>query len=367
MDSAPAGSSTSGARKRNPPVSDLSSGQNTPRQTRFRLDDLPNFQSTESLPRPSLGTPEERQVRWSHFDPQFFKNSVDRGLETPPFNKVYRGSFAATPISRSRLASGAATPRADSSINASIPLDIFMSRLQMEADDLEDYGIDETRDGFFDAAFYRMPRKELATGRQRKIRSPFSFYRLAMLQKEGVIRFWNNIRNTKRRYTLMRAVTAYMVAYIICLIPVVQSWLGRYQFIMVIATIVNHAGRSIGAQIEGTVSCLLGASFGIASGVLALKISTISSTSRNHYGVFLAICLLITLPVLGWGRARFARVFQLSISAGFALFFLICREVGPTVSYRKVWDFGIPWAFGIAIAQLVNLTIYPNTGNVQIA
>ncbi|EPS40737.1 hypothetical protein H072_5369 [Dactylellina haptotyla CBS 200.50] len=325
---------------------------------------------------------DEKQIsiRWTNFEPHVKRSSIDQ-LEpgqtspgptwTPPYTKVYRGSYAETPISRgsrSRLASGTATPRGGSFAAASFPLEQFMNRLQIEADDLEDYGVEELRDGFFDASFYKMPRKELATAKQKKkVKSPFSLRHFIQLQKEGVKRFWWSIKNTKRRYALMRAVTAYMIAYIICLVPVIRDWLGRYSFIMVIATIVNHAGRSVGSQIEGTIACTAGAGLGIGAGLLALWISTVSGPARNNYGAFLAVCMLVTLPILAWSRARFARVFQLCVCAGFALFFMVCERVGPTMSYRKAWEFGIPWILGMSVAQLVNMVVFPNPGNVQIA
>ena len=165
----------------------------------------------------------------------------------------------------------------------------------------------------------------------------------------------------------MRAVTGYMVAYILCLVPAIRTWLGQYHFIMIIATIVNHAGRSIGSQIEGTVTTIIGAGIGIGAGLLALWISTVSGPARDSYGAFLAVCLLITLPTLAWARARFARAFQLCICAGFALFFMICERAAPGQPYRKAWEFGIPWVLGVAIAQITNVLLFPNPGNVQIA
>ncbi|KAF3929344.1 hypothetical protein AA313_de0210175 [Arthrobotrys entomopaga] len=124
-------------------------------------------------------TPEEKQygVRWTHFDPQADQPGTGHSSPGSPwasaYTKVYRGSFAATPISRgsrSRLASGQTTPRGDTSLaGANFPLEQFMSRLQLEVDDLEDYGVEELRDGFFDASFYKMPRKQLATAKKKKI------------------------------------------------------------------------------------------------------------------------------------------------------------------------------------------------------
>ncbi|KAK6495322.1 hypothetical protein TWF481_003346 [Arthrobotrys musiformis] len=344
---------------------DLESGQQ--RLKCATVDVLPTSTPTDT------GTP---QVRWSGLEPHVPRHSIDQlksgqsspgSAWTPPYTKVYRGSFAATPISRSRLASGQATPRGGSLV-ASIPLDQFMSRLQLEADDLEDYGVEELRDGFFDASFYKMARKELATAKQkRKIRSPFSLRKFVQLQKDGIQRFFWSIKHPKRRSALMRAVTGYMVAYILCLVPAIRTWLGQYHYIMIIATIVNHAGRSIGSQIEGTAATITGAGIGIGAGLLALWISTVSGPARNSYGAFLAVCVLITLPMLAWARARFARVFQLCISAGFALFFMVCERVGPIPLYRKAWEFGIPWVLGMVIAQITNVLLFPNPGNVQLA
>ncbi|KAK6531387.1 hypothetical protein TWF281_008193 [Arthrobotrys megalospora] len=380
MDSAKAETSADAARRRTTTIcrpSDSGSPKHTHVHTGASTPtDLESRSKSAGNVIPHTVPTDDRQVRWSSCEPHHPRPSIDQlksgqsspgSTWTPPYTKVYRGSFAATPISRSRLASGQATPRGDSVV-ASIPLDQFMSRLQLEADDLEDYGVEELRDGFFDASFYKMPRKELATAKQkRKIRSPFSLRMLFQLQKEGLQRFIWSIRHPKRRSSLMRAVTGYMIAYILCLVPAVRRWLGQYHFIMIIATIINHAGRSMGSQIEGTVTTIVGAGIGIGAGLLALWISTVSGPARNSYGAFLAACLLITLPILAWARARFARAFQLCICAGFALFFMICERVGPIPLYHKAWEFGMPWILGICIAQITNILLLPNTGNVQIA
>ncbi|KAF3905452.1 hypothetical protein ABW20_dc0103997 [Dactylellina cionopaga] len=380
MDSARAETSVNAARRRNN-KSRRSSGSGSPKHLAHTPDynnnnnnDNNGDSDSHSKSSANGATPPavSPQVRWTNLEPHLPRSSIDQTLETgqwtPPYTKVYRGSFAATPISRSRLASGQATPRAGSSIATSIPLDQFMSRLQLEADDLEDYGVEELRDGFFDASFYKMPRKELASGKQqKKTKSPFSLRHFLQLQKEGIQRFWFSIKNTRRRYALMRAVSGYMIAYMLCLVPVIRDWLGRYHFIMIIATIVNHSGRSVGSQIEGTIACTLGGGLGLGAGVLALWISTVSQPARNNYGAFLAVCLLLTLPLLAWSRARFARVFQLCVCAGFALFFMVCERVGSVPSYRKAWEFGIPWVLGMSITQIVSMVIFPNPGNVQIA
>ncbi|KAK6544384.1 hypothetical protein TWF694_001084 [Orbilia ellipsospora] len=378
MDSAQAETSGAAARRRikprRPEPSDTSYFPEQPTQN-APIDSDSRAKVVDSGATSSASEEKQYGVHWTHFEPHVDQPGTGHSSPgspwTPTYTKVYRGSFAATPISRgsrSRHASGQTTPRGDSSLaGANFPLEQFLNRLQLEADDLEDYGVEEMRDGFFDASFYKMPRKELATAKNKKIRSPFSLRRFIQLQREGIERFWWNISRSKRRYGLLRAVTAYMVAYILCLVPVIQHWLGQYHFIMIIATIINHAGRSIGAQVEGSIACIFGAGLGIGAGLLALWISTVSQPARDHYGAFLAICLLLTLPILAWSRARFARVFQLCVCAGFALLFMICDRVGPTISYHKVWEFGIPWVLGISVAQIVNVVVFPNTGNLQLA
>ncbi|EWC48396.1 hypothetical protein DRE_02165 [Drechslerella stenobrocha 248] len=375
MDSAPAEASASAVAAFRRRSSRRSPGSVSPRHRSLGRVPLSPTGSDDNREPALAPSTEDRVIRWRNDQPHPNRSTdqLATGQSSPrtpaTYTKVYRGSYGATPISRSRLASGQVTPRGGGSSAAnSIPLDQFISRLQLEADDLEDYGVEELRDGFFDASFYKMPRKDLATARrQRKIRSPFSLRTFFRLQKEGIYRFYGGIRYTRRKYALMRAVTGYMIAYILCLIPAVQRWLGPYQFIMVISTIFNHAGRSIGSQIEGTIASLLGTGLGLGVGLLALWISTVTPTARDNYGAFLAVCLLVVLPVLAWGRARFARVFQLSSSTGFSLFFLICERVGRTPHYHKAWEFGVPWAIGVAITQFVSVVVFPNPGNAQIA
>ena len=285
-------------------------------------------------------------------------------------SNVYLGSYVRTPRSSIDLRYSAPSPRPS------------VSRLQLEHllqsvdSNLNTYGLEELREGFFDASFYRPMERNRADLQSRGTKSlPMAFSKAHPLSiREFFPRQMRAARNAAIRILtsragikLLKSFLGFFVCYIVCLIPTSQRWLGRYNYIMPVSAIINHAGRPIGSQLDGLVSTTLGTMAGLAWGSLALYLSTSTPVAQEGYGGILATFLVLFTAIIGWLRAVFLRSYQAVLSAGFAIFYTCLAETGSRVSWRKMFDYGIPWVLGQAVCFIIASLVFPDAGSRSIA
>ena len=280
---------------------------------------------------------------------------------------VYLGSY-----------SRRSTPRGSGDIRAAPSPRESTSHSQLEPlldgmnSDLETYGAEELRDGFFDASFDRPPQinhddlmyKALMTlpeGYQKS--HPLSLRGFLPQQLREVRTFLRQVTTSRAGIKLMKTSLGFFITYVICLIPASRDWLGRYNYIMVISAIINHPGRPIGSQIDGAFMTILGAVAGLGWGSLALYVSTSTSTAQLGYGGVLAAFLILFTAVIGWLRCVLIRFYQAILSAGFAIFYTCLANTSQDVGWVKVFDYGIPWALGQAVCLLVSILVFPEAGS----
>ena len=241
---------------------------------------------------------------------------------------------------------------------------------------LETYGVEELRDGFFDASFYQPPQinndelmeKALMTLPEDFQKShPLSLRWFLPQQLREVRTFLRQVTTSRAGIKLMKTFLGFFITYIICLIPASRDWLGRYNYIMVISAIINHPGRPIGSQIDGAFMTILGAVAGLGWGSMGLYVSTSTPTAQLGYGGVLAAFLVIFTAVIGWLRCVFLRFYQAILSAGIAIFYTCLANTSQDVGWVKVFDYGIPWALGQAVCLLVSVVVFPEAGSRALA
>ena len=241
---------------------------------------------------------------------------------------------------------------------------------------LDNYGVEELRDGFFDAAFYRPLDRNVSDLQRRGSKSlPSAFSKSHPLSIRQF--FPRNLRaarnvlikvNTSRDgIKLFKAFLAFFICYIICLIPACYRWLGSYNYIMPVSAIVNHAGRPLGSQIDGLVMTTIGTVAGLGWGSLALYVSTSTASAQTGYGGILATFLVVFAATISWLRAVFLRLYQAVICAGFAIFYMCLADISETVSWAKVFKYGVPWILGQAVCLLVASCVFPDLGSGALA
>ena len=293
-------------------------------------------------------------------------------------HNIIRGSFTQTPTTPRRsldtkvlASSPAPSPRASISYPQPEPLvqefDVDPSR----------YGLEESRDGFFDASFTRplkLDHEDLMRKAEenlpdafRKKNQPLSVRRFLPQQLREAKAFFRRISTTRAGVRLLKTFLGFFITYIICLIPASRNWLGRYNYIMVVSAIVNHPGRAIGSQIDGAILTILGTVTGLGWGSLALYVSTSTPTAQSGYGGILATFLVIFAVLIGWLRCIFIRLYQAVLCAGIAIVYTCLADTSQSVGWRKVFDYGIPWALGQGICLIIAVVVFPDAGSRSLA
>ena len=280
------------------------------------------------------------------------------------------------------------TPRGSQDLNAlekaPVPSPrLSTSRLQLEhlfqavGSNLDGYGLEESRDGFFDASFYRPLKRdhedlmskaaETLPDAFRKKNHPLSLRRFIPQQLREAKAFFRRIRSSSAGIRLLKSFLGFLITYIICLIPASRDWLGKYNYIMVVSALFNHSGRAIGSQLDGFILTIIGTIAGLGWGSLALYASTSTATAQVGYGGVLATFLVIFAAVIGWLRCVFIRLFQALICAGAAIVYVCLADTSESVGWKKVFDYGIPWALGQAVCLIVAVLVFPDAGSRSLA
>ena len=241
---------------------------------------------------------------------------------------------------------------------------------------LETYGVEELRDGFFDASFFKPPRTDHEDlMRDAECTLPAAFQKKHPLSPSNFLpKQWRGIKNVFRGVTTTRAgikltksFLGFFIAYILCLVPVIREWLGRYSYIMVLSALINHPGRTVGAQLDGAFLTIVGTATGLGWGAFALWLSDSTRPARRGYGGILAAFLVLFMGTIAALRSYFIRMYQLVICAGIAVTYTCLADTSEHVDWHKLFSYGIPWLFGQALCLLVCCTIIPDAGARQLA
>jgi hypothetical protein len=238
--------------------------------------------------------------------------------------------------------------------------------------DSDTFGVSEIREGFFDALFLRSAPVNYDKLRLQALDTlPVEFEKGTSLAPHHLIpRVWNDIRSVIRQTTTTRAgirlfksFLAFFIAYVLCLVPVVRNWLGRYSYVMMLSVILNHPGRTFGSQIDGTVLTIVGTAAGLGWGVVGLLLSTSTLAASAGFGGILALFLALFMTVIAWLRSFFIRFYQGALCAGIAITFTTLAETRSRgIQWSKISTYAIPWVLGQAIALLVNCLVFPDAG-----
>lgn len=237
--------------------------------------------------------------------------------------------------------------------------------------DLETYGVEETRDGFFDASFFKptkvnhedlMSDAEYTLPAAFKKANPLSPKAFVPGQLHDIREVITAVTTTRAGIKLTKSFLAFFIAYILCLIPVIREWLGRYSYMMVISAIINHPGRTIGAQVDGAVLTIIGSATGLGWGAFALWLSSSTSVARSGFGGIIAAFLVVFMGTIAALRSYLVRFYQLVLCAGIAISYTCLADTSQNVDWMKLFNFGIPWLLGQAICMLICCTIFPDAG-----
>ncbi|KAI9800091.1 MAG: hypothetical protein M1825_004273 [Sarcosagium campestre] len=290
-----------------------------------------------------------------------------------PFS-IYLGSFASAYQPRSSLPSlRPGTPRRAPSTPRDSADEVQLERLLHGThQDLNSYGVDEKRDGLFDATFlpYKGDDEDSLLQAAHLGYAPFAKGEIVISpleQLKGVARLCRRVVTTRAGIKLLKTFLGFFTAYILCLAPRSKEWLGPYNYIAVISAIINHPGRTVGAQVDGLVLTILGTTAGLGWGSLALWSSTATQTAQAGYGGVLAGYLIVFTALIAWLRCVFIRLYIASIAAGIAIAYTCLADTSETVGWQKIFNYGVPWVIGQGASLVVCLVVFPDAGSRPIA
>ena len=252
-----------------------------------------------------------------------------------------------------------------------------LERLLLGVDaDLDTYGLDELRDGFFDASFYRpLPRDRVAMQRRAsetlpssmRVHRPLYSPKWFLQQWHQLVTITGTVATSRLGVRLLKSFVSFIIAYVMCLVPITRDWLGKYSYISVISVIINHSGRSIGSQVDGALLTTFGTVVGLIWGSAALTAATSTASARMGYGGILATFLILFTAFIAWLRCVFIRFYQAVICAGIAICYTCLADTFEPVGWVKFSQFAIPWTIGQAIALVVCIMFFPATGTRPVA
>ena len=236
---------------------------------------------------------------------------------------------------------------------------------------LDAYGVTELSDGFFDAVFnpVEVDRKQLLKQPQTTLpafsneRSPLSFKNFFPRHWHGVRRGFRHVLSTRRGIGLAKTFLAFLMCYILCFIPAMHRWLGRYCLCMVVSAIICHPSRTVGAQIEGALLTIIGTVIGLGWGVLALFVSTWTPTAGLECDGMLAALLVVFMGLLAVIQSSWTRLYQLVLCAGIAATYACLSPVTcKSMEWTRFCSYGISWILGQVVSLVSNLAIFPDMG-----
>lgn len=290
---------------------------------------------------------------------------------------IYLGSYA----KRSKMSdwspqvpidAGASQNLGEPSPTASTSHSQLERLLQNDDVETDTYGVEELRDGFFDASFCHPLLQNKSEGMRKQTGTlpevfhasrSLSFAQSLRQQWHGVVDFVKQATISRAGIRLLKSFLGYYIAYLICLTPASRNWLGKYNYVMVISALVNHAGRPVGSQIDGAFMTIFGTMMGLGWGSLALYVSTSTTTAKSGYGGILATFLVCFTAIIGWLRCVFLRFYQAVLCAGIAICYTCLADTSQSVGRRKVFDYGIPWVLGQALCLIVSMLVFPDNGS----
>ncbi|KAG9248718.1 hypothetical protein BJ878DRAFT_486951 [Calycina marina] len=313
-----------------------------------------------------------------HRKSQSGNRHVTHDAQPPPHHShaspsIYMGSFTHSPR-RSRASLGVFK-----SPQSSAPTSPRMSMSQVYLDSLlqdlnpglDTYGVEELRDGFFDGSFFKPPaynhddlmreaRYSLPAALKKK--HPLSSKHFLPKQWRGIKNVVRDLTTTRASIKLFKTFSAVFISYILCLVPVIREWLGPYCYIIAISALINHPGRTLGAEVDGALLTILGSATGLGWGAFALWASDATPATREGYGGVLSMFLVLFMGVIAVMRSYYIRLYQFVLPAGIAIIWACLADASEQVDWHKLYRFGVPCLCGQAIALIICSTVFPDAG-----
>lgn len=256
---------------------------------------------------------------------------------------------------------------------------VSLSQLRLDSsaklkkwEELDDFNLEELRDGFFDPVFTKPERLVLHDERDNEdLIHSADVYRNCKATFRNFIpieKVWKDFRSNI--VAILKYFIAYFIGLIICVIHPSGKWIGHeYRYFLLIAVLIHHPVRNVGVQLEMTVASIIGGSLGLGWSALAWYISVATKPTASHQGGILFASLVLALFVSIWLKEIYQRFLYLSLSFSIAIIFLHNVSLvfsKDALQWQIFWDFGISYLFGILLSLVICLFVSPHSGNAEL-
>ena len=234
--------------------------------------------------------------------------------------------------------------------------------------ELDDFSLEELRDGFFDAMYSKpenitseLPKTDTATSKKEPSRRDI----ISIEFQTQIGKLLNSFRTAWQ--DIFKFVLAILTSFIICVIHPSGKWIGGlYRCFLPISVILHHPARTVGEQLEISLMSLLGMAFALGWSSLAWYISTATRPTASHQGGILFQSMVMALVFATWVKAYYRRFLYFSMT--FQITILFFHTVDLVFSKAELqWslyrDFSLSYGFGIPLSLLINFLVFPHSGN----
>ncbi|KAK9761943.1 hypothetical protein K7432_012766 [Basidiobolus ranarum] len=191
----------------------------------------------------------------------------------------------------------------------------------------------------------------------------------------------SKIKNLGRRRTttnmarsILKIFVAFFFASVLCLVHTTAHALGPLNFLTIMTTLFFHPARTIGAQLENTVTGLV--AIGLGLGYTYMGLASIASYNsqlidvKQSFGgpLIAAAYLMFGSALISYIRTRFARFYTACIYAHIIILIGLTTNFQVVgLSFTPLLDILYPLLAGCGIVLFVNLTVMPESATKQLA
>lgn len=236
--------------------------------------------------------------------------------------------------------------------------------------ELDDFNLEELRDGFFDPVYTKPEKTLLDDDVDDEISHPAGVH-AGLKELGGSKPMQRLVAGLKsQRLSIFKYFVAFFASLVICVIRPSGRWVGhQYRYFLPIAVLLHHPVRNIGVQLEMTLASISGGALGMGWSALAWYISVATKPAANHQGGILFASLTLALLWIIWVRELYQRLLYFTMSFSIAIIFLHNADLVSSkhdLQWKIFWDFGISYLFGMLLSLVVCVLVDPHSGNAEL-
>ncbi|QLQ79409.1 hypothetical protein HG537_0C00560 [Torulaspora globosa] len=303
---------------------------------------------------------------------------MDSKSSRPSNMGISKGSYQQTSyLSLRDLNKSAGVTSRDSNLSSPQLSRVNLSCLRLESaakvrkwKELDDFNLEELRDGFFDPVFTKPERFQVDDDEDNEM--------CHLVSVSARLKDFNCFQSIKslimeinrEKIRIFKYFTAFFVSLVICVIHPSGKWVGhQHRYFLPVAVLLHHPVRNVGVQLEISLTSTLGGALGMGWSALAWYISVATRPTASHQGGILFASLTLALLWAIWMRELYQRLLYVTMSFCIAIVFL--HDVSLVSSrqdlqWRVFWDFGISYLFGILLSLIVCALVDPHSGNAEL-